>query len=55
MQPSAVLFIALLFFAGLTVTSKDGRDRWIYGLFTIATVAALIHYRQIPTLAGWRF
>ena len=55
MPLSAVLFIALLFFIGLTVTTKDGWDRLIYGALTLVTVAAIIHYRQIPALAGWRF
>jgi hypothetical protein len=54
MRPSQVLFIVLLLFVGLTVSSKDGLDRWIYGALTIATLAALIHYRQIPALSGWR-
>jgi len=50
-----VLIIALLVFVGLTVTSKDGWDRWIYGAFTVATVSAIIHFRQVPALSGWRF
>jgi len=50
-----VLFILLLFFVCLTVTTKDGRDRWIYGAFAVATVFALLHYRQIHALSGWRF
>jgi hypothetical protein len=50
-----VLIIVLLIFVGLTVTSKDGWDRWIYAAFTVATVAAIVHYRQFPALAGWRF
>jgi hypothetical protein len=55
MQPSRVLLIALLLFIGMTVTCKDGWDRWIYGAFTVVTMAALIHYRDVPSLAGWRF
>ncbi len=55
MPLSRVLFIALLILAGLTVTTKDGRDRWIYGALTIATVVALLHYRQIHALSSWRF
>jgi len=50
-----VLIIVLLIFVGLTVTAKDGWDRWIYAAFTVATVAAIVHYRQFPALAGWRF
>lgn len=50
-----VLIIALLVFVGLTVTSKDGWDRWIYGAFTVATVFAIVHFRQVPALSGWRF
>ena len=40
---------------GATFTAKDGLDRWIYGAFALGTLAAAIHYRQIPILAGWRF
>lgn len=50
-----VLFLALMFFVGLTVTSKSGSDRWIYGVLAIATVAALIHFHNIPAPFGWRF
>ena len=55
MRRCEVLFIALAFFVGLTVTSKDGVDRWIYGVLTLATVAALVQLREIPALAAWRF
>ena len=55
MQPSYVLYIALLFFVGLTVNSKSGWDRLIYGSFAAATLAALIYHRQIPFLSGGRF
>jgi hypothetical protein len=47
------LYIVLLIFIGLTFTSKDGRDRWIYGAFAIATILVLMHYRQIPGLSHW--
>ena len=50
-----MLVIALLLFFGLTINAKDGWDRWIYGTLALATLAALIHYRQIPVLSGWRF
>jgi hypothetical protein len=55
MPPSRVLFLVLLLFVGLTVTSKSGWDQWIYGALAVATLAALIHYRQIPTFFHWRF
>ncbi|MEI9896199.1 MAG: hypothetical protein WDN28_20625 [Chthoniobacter sp.] len=42
-------------FVGLTVNSKDGWDRWIYAAFTVATLAAILHFRHVPALAGWRF
>lgn len=49
------LYIVLLIFIGLAFTSKDGRDRWIYGAFAVATLATLIHYRQIPGLNYWHW
>jgi hypothetical protein len=49
------LYILLFIFISLTFTSKDGRDRWIYGVFAIATLAVLIHYRQIPGLPYWHW
>ncbi len=55
MQTSSVLSIALLFFVGLAVNSKSGWDRLIYGALAVATLAALIHYRQIPFFSGGRF
>jgi hypothetical protein len=48
------LYLVLLFFVGLAMSSKDGRDRWIYGALAVATLVALIHYRQIPGLSYWR-
>jgi hypothetical protein len=50
-----VLFLALIFFLGLTITAKTGLDRWIYGVCTLAVLAGLIYYRQIPALSGWFF
>jgi len=48
------LYLVLLLFVGLAISSKDGRDRWIYGAFAVATLLALIHYRQIPGLTHLR-
>jgi hypothetical protein len=48
------LFLALLVFVGLALNARDGRDRWIYFAFAAATLAALIHYRQIPGLSQLR-
>ena len=52
-----LLYLALIFFVGLALNSKDGRDRWIYFAFAAVTVAALIHFRQIPWVyhGQWRF
>lgn len=52
-----LLYLVLIFFVGLALNSKDGRDRWIYFAFAAATVVALVHYRQIPWLyhGHWRF
>jgi len=52
-----LLYVALIFFVGLALNSKDGRDRWIYFAFAAATVVALVHFRQIPWLyhGQWRF
>jgi hypothetical protein len=49
-----VLYIALLFFVGLALNTKDGRDRLIYGAFAVATLVAIIHYRQHPWLFPFR-
>ena len=50
-----MFIIALIFLVGLTVTSKNGWDRWIYGSFTVAMLAALIHFREFPALPDWPF
>ncbi|EDY19243.1 hypothetical protein CfE428DRAFT_3420 [Chthoniobacter flavus Ellin428] len=47
------LYLVLFFFVCLAFTSKDGRDRWIYGAFAVATLATIIHYRLIPSLYYW--
>ena len=50
----SLLILVLIVFVGLTVTSKDGWDRLIYGAITIATLVALYHYRDHLGFS-WRF
>ncbi len=54
-QITPVLIVALLLFVGLTVTSKDGWDRWIYGALSVVTLAVLIQFHPIPGLSALRF
>ncbi len=48
-----MLLIPLLL-AGLTVTSHNGIDRWIYGLLTLGALVALVHFGQIHVPAHLR-
>jgi hypothetical protein len=50
-----VIYIALLFFVGLTINSKSGIDRAIYGALAAAAVTALIYYRGVPIASPWSF
>jgi hypothetical protein len=47
------MFLVPLFLAGLAMTSHDRRDRWIYGTLAVATLAALIHFGQVPPPTHW--